>query len=465
METYQNYINGEWVDSNSEKTIPNLNPADPADTLGTVRLSTLEDLRWAIGSAEAALIEWKTISVQEKAEFLERARKILGERKEEIIAGITREEGKRPREAEEELNHTIRMLKWIAGEASRLTPTSEKSRYTIRQSLGVVAMMTPFNMPLAAPFWKIAPALLAGCSVVFTPSSLTPLSATWVAKVFEEAGLPPGVLNLVHTSEETASEVFLDHPAVRAISFTGSPEMGKKLAEGAARKGKKVQCEMGGKNPAIVLEDANLERAADHIVQGAFGSAGQRCTATSRVIVEDQVAEKLLDLIEERLSQFESGPVITKERMDTLLEAINVAKKDGAVLRTGGKRLDRDGWFLEPTIFDDVSPRSSLGQEDLFGPILAIQRVGHFEQALIVANEVKYGLSASVHTKNPLKISRFIEEIDAGIAHINAPTTADEPELPFGGRKASGHGIAEMGTSAIDFYTELKAVYLGPNGQ
>ncbi len=462
METFQNYINGEWVDSNSEQTVPNQNPADTADIIGTVRISTLEDLRWAIGSAEAALIEWKSSPLQERVDCLARARRILEERKEEVADGIAREVGKSSTEAREEVARGIRILQWMTGQADRMGKSPGDHRYTLRQPLGVVAVMTPFNMPLAAPLWKTTPALLAGCPVVFSPSSLAPLAAKKLTEIFQDAGLPQGVLNLVHTSEETASQVFLDHPAVRAISFTGSPDTGRALAEGGARKGKRIQCEMGGKNPAIVLADADLEKAAEDITLAAFDSAGQRCTATSRVVVEDSVAEDLLRRIRSHVSKLETGPLASEERMNSVLAGIEKAKSEGANLVMGGTRASNKGWFVSPTIFDDVSPRSFLGQEDLFGPVLAIQRVGHFEQALIVANEVRYGLAASIHTRNPEKISRFVEEIEAGIAHINAPTTADEPELPFGGTKASGHGMAEMGPSAIDFYTGLKSVYLTP---
>ncbi len=465
MQTFQNHINGEWVDSDSEETLPDENPADTTDILGTVRLSPLEDLRWAIGSAEAALIEWKTVPAPERSRCLLRARKLLEERAGEFAATITREEGKLPAEAEAEVTKSLRILDWMAGQADRMAKSGETNRYTLRQPLGVVAVMTPFNMPLAAPIWKIAPALVGGCSVVFTPSSLTPLTAMKVTEIFVAAGLPRGVLNLVHTSEETAAKVFLDHPVVRGISFTGAPDTGRALAEGAARKGKNIQCEMGGKNPAIVLADADLDKAAGDIVLGAFDSAGQRCTSTSRVVVEDSVADRLLDLVCEKASRREMGPVASEERMNLLLAGIEKAGEEGAKLVSGGKRAPGKGWFLEPTIFDKVSPRSSLGQEDLFGPVLAIQRVGHFEQAMVVANDVKYGLAASLHSRNPEEISRFIEEIEAGIVHINAPTLADEPELPFGGRKGSGYGMAEMGPTAIDFYTESKAIYLTPFDQ
>ena len=476
MELYKNYINGAWVESAGKKTTPNINPADTSDQIGRVKHSTPKEVKEAIAAAQQAWPGWRGTPAPQRGRMIEKARLALEKRKDETARALTREEGKIAREAAGEVTKTLNLLEFMAGEAMRLTGETVPSElpstfaYTIRQPIGVVGAITPWNFPVAIPFWKIAPALVAGCTVVFKPATLTPHTAQIVTECFVEAGAPPGVPNMIYGSGEQVGEGIVGHPAVRAISFTGSNDVGLATYAAAAAQGKKVQCEMGGKNPVLVLDDADLELAADGIAQGAFGSTGQRCTATSRVVVTKKVAGALTKLILRRARTMtcgtDLGPSIDETQLNTVLRYIDIGKLEGADLAVGGGRprgLDR-GYYVEPTVFTGVRSSMRIAQEEIFGPVLVIMTVKDFDEGLRVCNDVKYGLTSSIYTRDAAATFRFIDGIETGITHVNSPTMGGEAQLPFGGTKATGVGPREMGRSAIDFYSEVKTVYVDYTG-
>ncbi len=472
METYKNFLDGEWVESSSARTAKNLNPADPSDVIGSVKLSTRDEIRRAVDAAAAAFPKWRAVSAPERGRVLDRARLALARRKEEVAQALTREEGKLLRESLGEVQKSINLLEWMSGEAVRIVGETAPSElpntfcYTLRQPIGVVAAVTPWNFPVAIPCWKIAPALAAGCTVVFKPATLTPCTAKLVVEIFQEAGLPAGALNLVYAAGQDAGDVLVEHPAVRAISFTGSNDVGMKLYRDGASKGKRVQCEMGGKNAVVVLEDADLDLAADGIAQGAFGSTGQRCTATSRLVVHEAVADRLIELVKQRAVKIEMGPLVDENQLATVTAAVESAKREGARLLLGGARpAGAKGWYFSPTIFDQVSPHGKLAQDEVFGPVLAVVRVSSFDEAVQVANEVRYGLTSSIYSSDPGRILRFVEAVETGITHVNSPTMGGEPHLPFGGMKETGVGSREMGRAAVEFYSEVKTVYWDYTGK
>jgi aldehyde dehydrogenase (NAD+) len=339
--------------------------------------------------------------------------------------------------------------------------------------------VTPWNFPVAIPVWKIAPALVAGNTVVFKPASLTPATAVRITEIFEEAGLPKGVLNLILGSGSEAGDEIIAHPAVKAVSFTGSNEVGIRMYEQVSRRGAKVQCEMGGKNPVVVMEDADLDLAVESTAQGAFGSSGQRCTATSRVVVVNEVADEFVRRIVARAEnmrigpgddpQTEMGPSVDEGQFKTVLSYIEIGREDGARLATGGERASGDGldkgYFVRPAVFDHVTPDMRIAREEVFGPVLSVLRVKDFDEAMMVANDSEYGLSSSIFTNDAARIFRFVDEIETGMTHINSPTTGGEAHIPFGGIKATGIGDREQGSTALDFYTELKVVYVDYTGR
>jgi aldehyde dehydrogenase (NAD+) len=408
----------------------------------------------------------------------------MEQQRDELARLMTREEGKTLKDSLGEVQKSINILEFMAGEARRIggeTLPSELPKnfaYTLKQPLGVVAAITPWNFPVSIPVWKIAPALVAGNTVVFKPATITPFTGAKVVEIFEQAGIPAGVLNMVVGSGGEVGDELLQHPDVRAVSFTGSNEVGSELYAQGARRMKKCQCEMGGKNPLVILADADLPLAVEATVFGAFASTGQRCTATSRVVVEERVADQFVKLLVERTSKLrvgnglepgiDMGPAVDESQLKTDLHYIEVGKKEAKLL-VGGQRLsgpgyDR-GYFVAPTIFDHVAAGSAIAQDEIFGPVLSVIRVRDFEEALCVANSVRYGLSSSLYTNDAAKIFEFIDRIETGITHINSPTVGGEAQLPFGGMKATGVGLREMGRVAIDFYTELKTVYIDYTGR
>jgi acyl-CoA reductase-like NAD-dependent aldehyde dehydrogenase len=485
MDTYRNYIKGEWVESSSSKSVENINPADTEDRLGLVRLSTREEARRAVESAAEAFRGWRATPAPTRGRIVARAARLMEEDKENLATLLTREEGKTLSESRGELQRAINVAEFCAGESRRMNGETIPSElpsnfaYTLKQPHGVVAIVTPWNFPVAIPVWKLAPALVAGNTVVFKPATNTPATAVRLVEIFAEAGLPAGVLNLILGSGSEAGDELVNHRAVRAISFTGSNSVGVSLYEQAARRGVRVQCEMGGKNPVVVLEDADLGLAVESTAQGAFGSTGQRCTATSRAVVVDQVADEFVSRVVARANSLrlgdgmqpgtEVGPIVDASQFKSVLSFMDIAREDGAELKCGGGPAEvagqRKGFFIKPTVFDRVTPDMRIAREEVFGPVLSVLRVKDFEEALQVANDSEFGLSSSIFTNDTARVFRFVEEIETGMTHVNSPTTGGEAHVPFGGIKSTGVGSFEQGSTALDFYTELKVVYVDYTGR
>ena len=485
MTIFRSFINGAWMDSSSGKTAPNINPANVTETIGTIELATREEARTAVEAAYNAFRSWKAMPAPARGKIVAKAARSMEERKAEFAAAITREEGKTISEALGETQRAINVLDFCAGESRRMNGETIPSElpanfaYTVYEPHGVVACITPWNFPVAIPAWKIAPALVAGNTVVFKPATLTPMTATLMTEIFIEAGIPTGVLNLVLGSGSEAGDEIVSHPAVKAISFTGSTETGLKLYAQVAPRGVKVQAEMGGKNPVVVLEDCDMNLAVESTAQGAFGSTGQRCTATSRAVVIDTIADEFVEKIVARAKSFklgdgsdpsnEIGPSVDQGQFNTVLKYIDIGREDGAELLCGGKKADgvglENGYFVEPTVFDRVTPDMRIAREEIFGPVLSVLRVKDFDEAMTVANDSEFGLSSSVFTNDANSMYRFIDEIETGMTHVNSPTTGGEAHIPFGGIKNTGLGAREQGSTALDFYTEMKVVYVDYTGR
>jgi aldehyde dehydrogenase (NAD+) len=484
MRNLKNFINGEWRDSASGKRVKNLNPADTNDVLADAPSSTAAEAAEACDAAARAFPGWRNTPAPARGKILYKVQRRLEERHQEIAEALTREEGKTISEARGEVQRAINVVEFFAGEARRITGDTIPSElphnfcYTVKQPVGPVAIITPWNFPVAIPIWKIAPALVSGNTVVFKPASLTPLTAALIVEVFEECGLPPGVLNLVYGGGREVGDTIVKHPAIQAVSFTGSNDVGTGLYTAAAQRGIKCQCEMGGKNPIVVLGDADLDLAVESTLQGAFGSTGQRYTATSRAVVEESIANEFIERLSARAASLvigngldpktNVGPSVDDKQLETVLEYVGIGKSEGARLVRGGERLKDNGrergYFVAPTIFDRVEPNMRIAQEEIFGPVLGVIRVPDTRQALEVANGVRFGLSASIYTNDVAHMFRFVDQLEAGIIHVNSPTVGGEAHIPFGGMKATGVGLREMGSVAIDFYTELKVVYVDYTG-
>ena len=485
METYRNFIGGKWLESVSERIVSNVNPADTDDILGTIRQSTRAEAKQAVEAAAEAFPAWRATPSPKRGRIIARAARLMEEHHEELAQLLTREEGKTIAESRGELERSINVADFCAGEARRMTGETIPSElpanfaYTIKQPIGVVACVTPWNFPVAIPVWKVSPALVAGNTVVFKPATLTPATAVRFVEILEEAGVPAGVVNLVLGSGSDAGDEIINHPAVKAISFTGSNDVGIRLYEQASRRGAKVQCEMGGKNPVVIMEDADLNLAVESTAQGAFGSSGQRCTATSRAVVVNDIADEFVTRLVRRAESMrighgsdpstEMGPSVDENQFKTVLRYVDIGREDGAILACGGSRASGNGlnkgFFVRPTVFDRVTPEMRIAREEVFGPILSVLRVKDFDEAMRVANDCEYGLSSSIFSNDASRIFRFVDEIETGMTHINSPTTGGEAHVPFGGVKGTGIGDREQGSTALDFYTDLKVVYVDYTGR
>lgn len=484
METYKNFINGKWEESVSNKTVPNLNPADTSDVVGTVKLATREEARRAVENCYEAAREWRRITAPARGKILFRAARLLEDDKENFAQTITREEGKTIKEARGEVQRSINILEYIAGEGRRINGETIYSElpsnlaYTIKQPLGVVACITPWNFPIAIPVWKIAPALVAGNSVVFKPATNAPATAVRLVEIFERAGLPAGVLNLIIGSGSEAGDEIINHRAVRGVSFTGSTEVGMKLYAQVAQRGGKALCEMGGKNPIVILEDADIDLAVESTLMGAFGASGQRCSATSRAIVVNEVADEFVSKLADKaknikvgngaLDDTKMGPVVDNYQYENILRYINSGREEGAEMLCGGALRENGcerGYFIQPTVFDRVTSEMTIAREEIFGPVLAVMRAKNFNNALEIANDSEYGLTSAIFTRDNSRIHRFVEEIETGVTHVNSPTVGGEAHIPFGGVKATSIGDRELGSTALDFYTDLKIVYVDYTGE
>ncbi|NRR00766.1 aldehyde dehydrogenase family protein [Brevibacillus sp. RS1.1] len=480
--TYNNYIAGAWVTSHTGQVFPSTNPANTNEVLGYFQKSDGLDARSAIEAAADAFGEWSQKSAPTRGEFLFSLIHLLEKHKEELAETITREVGKTLREARGEVAKTIASMKQLTGEATRLTGQTVPSfdervvGYTVREPIGVFAIIAPWNFPLGIGLWKIVPAILAGNTVVFKPASNTSLISVKLVELLIESGVPSGVVNLVTGPGAVIGDELANHPLVKGISFTGSSEVGLALGRAVGARGGKIQAEMGGKNPAIILADADIDLAIDSIVLSGFFDNGQRCTGTSRVLVVPEVAEEVKAKLIERAKGLKigngfdpdnhNGPVVDEHQLNLYLHYIQKGIEEGGVLECGGKRLvDGDlaqGYFVAPTVFTGITQEMTIANEEIFGPVIAVIDVDSFEHAMQVANQVEFGLSSTIFTNDLQKAFQFVKGIQSGVTHVNMPSTHFESQFPFGGKKISGLGPREQGESALDFYVETKTVYIRP---
>jgi aldehyde dehydrogenase (NAD+) len=482
---YKNYIDGRWVEAKSGKTFENRNPANRHDLIGLFPASGLEDVDHAVNAAKKAFPKWRLVPAPKRGEILYRVGELLRQRKGEIARIITREMGKTLGEAHGEVQKGIDTAFYNDGEGRRLfgetTPSElpDKFAMSVRLPIGVCGLITPWNFPMAIPTGKIFPALLCGNPVVVKPAEETPLAAVKLFEILEEAGMPPGVANLVHGAGEEAGAALVRHPDVRLVSFTGSTEVGREIAAVCGQKLKRVSLEMGGKNAQIVMEDADLKLALDGALWGAFATTGQRCTATSRLILHRSIKEGFTEMLLERVEKIkigdgldetvDMGPLINEAARQKVHRYVQIGKEEGARLLTGGAPYENErclhGTFYRPTVFDHVSPTMRIAQEEIFGPVLSILEVQSFEQAIEILNSTAYGLSSSIYTRDVARAFRAVRDLEAGITYINGPTTGAEAHLPFGGVKDSGNGHREAGTTVYDIFSEWKSVYIDFSGR
>ncbi|MFS0788877.1 alpha-ketoglutaric semialdehyde dehydrogenase GucD [Shouchella sp. 1P09AA] len=478
--TIKNLISGNWVTSTSGKTDKSINPANTNEIVGHFQLSGEEDLENAVQSAAEAQKLWRKETGAARGAILFKAADILESRIEEIATTMTREMGKTLPEAKGETARGVAILRYYAGEGMRKTgdviPSTDPDAFmfTTRRPLGVVGVITPWNFPVAIPVWKMAPALVYGNAVILKPASEAAITAYKVMECLMEAGFPKGVINFITGSGSIIGQGLSDHPLVDGITFTGSDGVGQRVGQAVLSRGGKYQLEMGGKNPVIVAEDADLDLAVDATISGGLKSTGQKCTATSRVIVDQKVYDAFKDKLVGKVSELKvgngletgswMGPSVSASQLDTVLSYIEKGKTEGATLLYGGDRLEEKelakGYYVSPAIFDDVDSSMSIAQEEIFGPVLALIKVDGLEEALEVANDSKFGLSASIFTSNITKMMTFIDDMDAGLIRVNAESAGVELQAPFGGMKQSSSHSREQGTAAIEFFTELKTVFI-----
>jgi aldehyde dehydrogenase (NAD+) len=477
------YVNGKWFHPKSSRLVRNTNPADPDDVIGEFPAAIAEDVQHAIDAAQSAFKSWKKTPGPERGRVIWRAADIARQRADEIARTLTREEGKVLKEAKGEVMKGISLLEFYAGEGFRMhgktlpSEARDTFTYTIRRPLGVVGLIAPWNFPWAIPVWKSAPALVAGNTVIFKPAELTPATAALLTEIYQEAGVPPGVFNMLVGSGSVVGEAIVNSPLLRAISFTGSNEVGGALYAKAAQRGAKVTCEMGGKNAVIVMADADLDKAAVAIHGGAFGSTGQRCTATSRVIANPSVKDALIERLVDGARKIkvgpgldetvDMGPAVDEKQWKTDFDYIRIGQQEGGRLVLGGKKPEHlgKGYFVEPTIFDNVASNMRIFREEIFGPVLSVSTAKNLEEALQFANDVEYGLTTSIFTESIDTIMNFVEEVETGMVHVNEPTVGGEAQLPFGGTKATGVGEREMAEEGLNFFTELKTVFINYSGK
>jgi acyl-CoA reductase-like NAD-dependent aldehyde dehydrogenase len=474
--TIENFVGGRRVAASSGETVDDLNPANPADVLARIPLSTAADAEAAVAAAAGAFPAWKATSPIRRGQIFVRASRVVEDRQEELSRLITREQGKTLAEARGEVARVAQFMAWIGHQGGSITGVTAPTEadhmmgLTFREPLGVVGLITPWNFPFNIPSWKLGSSLVCGNTVVLKPSQLTPLCALALVEALAEAGLPDGVVNLVVGSGRVVGETLVTDPRVRAISFTGSTAVGVDINVKAAALGKKVQAEMGGHNAVIVLEDADLERAAKGCVMAGYGTTGLRCTAPRRIIAVRPVAGRLTELLAEETRKVkigpgddegsDIGPLVDEASLLDVLGAIDTAREEGAEVVVGGNRAGNgSGYFLEPTLLARVDRSMTIAREEVFGPVLPVMEVADYDEALEVACSTRYGLSSSIYTRDLNAAIRFMQETDTGVVHVNKPPIGAESHLPFGGLKESGLGPKELGAVA-DFYTQTKTVYL-----
>jgi len=481
---FQNFIDGKWVDAYSGKTFENRNPANWDEVIGTFPKSGKAEVDEAVRSARVAFEKWRLVPAPKRGDIMKKVGDLMVAKKEDLARQMTREMGKVLPETRGDVQEGIDTAYYAASEGRRLfghTVPSElpnKFNMAMRVPVGVAGIVTPWNFPMAIPTWKIFPALLCGNTVVFKPASDTPATATSLVEILLEAGVPEGVINIVHGGGGEVGMAIVGHPDVDLVSFTGSTEVGKKIAETAAGTLKRVSLELGGKNAQIVLNDANLDLALEGVLWGAFGTTGQRCTATSRLILQEGIHDRFVEMLLNRVANLrlgdglkdnvDVGPCVNESQQKTVQSYIEIGLKEGAKLVAGGKvprgaGLEK-GWFHEPTVFTNVKPNHRIAKEEIFGPVLSILKVKTLEEGITVLNDTVYGLSSSVYTSNVNAAFQAIRDIKAGITYINAPTIGAEAHMPFGGVKQTGNGHREGGWTVYDFFSEWKTVYFDYSG-
>jgi acyl-CoA reductase-like NAD-dependent aldehyde dehydrogenase len=482
--TCQNYIDNQWLSSASGETMDSRNPAVNLEVVATFPRSSGVDVDMAVLAARKAYRTWRLIPAPVRAEYIQKVGEILLQRKEELAKIMSREMGKPLTEARGDIQEGIDCALYYAGEGRRLfgetTPSEMPNKFamTVRVPIGVCGLITPWNFPIAIPCWKAMPALVCGNTVILKPAEDTPACATKLIEIFQEAGLPPGVINLVHGVGEEAGKALVEHPDVDLISFTGSSETGAFVGATCGRTHKRVCLEMGGKNAQIVMEDADLELALDGAVWGAFGTSGQRCTATSRLLLHRDIKEKFTTMLKERTSKLrlgagtdsntEIGPIINEKQLQRVKKYVDIAREEGAKVLIGGEIATsgelQQGNFFQPTILDNVTPQMRVAREEIFGPVVALIEVNSYEEAVAILNDTPYGLSSSIYTRDINRAFAAMRDIEAGITYINGPTIGAEVHLPFGGVKQTGNGHREAGSAALDVFTEWKTVYVDFSG-
>jgi alpha-ketoglutaric semialdehyde dehydrogenase len=482
--SFKNFIAGQWVDAASGETFENRNPAHWNEIIGIFPKSSIQDVDRAVHAARDAFEEWRLVPVPERAEIMKKAGDLLVERKEEIAQQMTREMGKVIAETRGDVQEGIDTAYYAFGEGRRLFGTTvpselrNKFNLTVRQPVGVAGIITPWNFPLAIPTWKIFPALLCGNTVVFKPASDTPATATTFVEVLVDAGVPPAVVQLVHGMGSSVGMSIVEHPEVNLISFTGSSAVGRIISASAAQNLKRVSLELGGKNAQIVMDDADLNLALKGVLWGAFGTTGQRCTATSRLILHERIYPEFMEMLVEATRGLKCGdgldpatdvgPLINKGQRDIVEAYVKIGKEEGANIVTGGGLCTEpacaDGWFYQPTILE-ATPDMRVAQEEIFGPVLSVLKVKSLDDAITVLNNTRYGLSSSIYTNDVTSAFTAMRDIQAGITYINGPTIGAECHMPFGGVKDTGNGHREGGWGAYDFFTEVKTIYVDFSGR
>jgi acyl-CoA reductase-like NAD-dependent aldehyde dehydrogenase len=478
---YSSFINGEYFASEGADYYEDINPAT-SEVIGYIQRASIDEVKYALESAEKAFEIWSRKSFTERVAVLSKASQIFKNKKDELARLLTIEQGKTLSESKKEVDVTIRMFEFFASEVGRLTGEFDEAdrrdlvTFYTREPLGVVLVLTPWNYPLSIPAWKIAPALVAGNTVVFKPASYTPIIGLKLVEILHQAGLPNGAINCVTASGSAIGDLLVKDKRVQAITFTGSTEVGQRIAALASQHLARVQLEMGGKNACVVLDDANLDVFMDGFLSATFGVAGQKCTATSRLIVTKNIKKQVLDRIIKLCKKIkvgnglreevDVGPVVSSSQMETVIKFIESGKRDGAKVIAGGERLTGPeydkGFFIAPTVFDDATPDMEISQEEIFGPVLTTITVENYDEAVEAVNNCKYGLSASIFTNSLSKAMSFIRDAKVGITLVNMHTNYNEPHMPFGGIKMSGFGLKEQGRRAIDFFTEIKSAYIRP---
>jgi aldehyde dehydrogenase (NAD+) len=484
MKAFKNFVGGTWADAASGATFENRNPADWNDVVGTFPRSGAEDVERAVESAKRGFALWSRTPAPLRGDVLRRVGDLMSSRKEEIADLMTREMGKPLQETRGDVQEGIDTAYYAATEGRRLfghtVPSELRNKWAMsfRRPIGVCGIITPFNFPMAIPTWKMFPALLCGNACIFKPAEDVPHTGAVLVEIMLEAGLPPEVIQLVHGVGEEAGAAIVSHPAIPVISFTGSTDTGRIVGEICGRMHKRLSLEMGGKNAQIVMDDADLELALEGALWGAFGTTGQRCTATSRLLLQDRIHDEMLSRLVQRVralklgdgrkSGTDVGPLVGKPSVEKVEKYIDIGQQENADLLVGGKRPSTDatknGWFFEPTIFARVEAGSRLEQEEIFGPVLSVVRFQTAEEAFTINNDVRYGLSSSVYTRDVNVAMRALNELENGITYINAPTIGAEAHLPFGGVKQTGNGHREGGWEVYEFYSETKVGYLDFSG-